>query len=391
MVRAGITFCPKCGNVFSKDAYFYKNTMNTWGVLLQRSFRGYELTPYAVNGDLSDAIPVELEHIPVTPTPDCIEVRLPTQEGKTEYWYRCCSQCKEVNTILPGAAGTVPTYVILMAGNPGTGKSSLCTTMSSIQELAPFNNEFGAPYILDAAQNKDDRVEMVKNSGTDMAESNWMHLKDPKTGELKAMILLRDLAGELYTASKRTELIRYFSGKNGYEPDGIIFVTPYNDENCINAYNSVKNYFLPTLPVAFVATFLDELQNDRGYEKTRAVSGEPVKLGLPVLRELTGKMDEESTRKRIALENMLFRRLTKQHRVGNDKTELRASKLSSMLSMQKEGNAAGFLVQSWSPSANGSDENDAWRKRQNALDPLIWMLMKIGLLQWTTTGGYDEN
>lgn len=388
MVLAGITFCPQCGNTFKKNAYYYKSSLNHWGVILQRTMRGgYELMPYASDGDLSDAVEVKLanEKALVTSTPDCIEVHLPTK-NKKEYWYRCCPCC-EIHTPLPGEAGTVPTYVILMAGKPSAGKSSLCTTVSSNSELEPFNRHFGAKYLLDVPNYKDDRRTMVKNNDTDMAESTWIAMREREGHqELKAMILLRDLAGELYTEDKKTKLIRFFSKTKDYAPDGVMFVTPYDDESCVTAYNYVKNY-CRDIPVAIVATFLDKLQTNDAFAQTRAENGEIVKLGLSALKKLTGNMHEESTRKRLALENMLLLRLSKQETVDG-KTELFTSKVASLLRGRSDNPAAGFLVQSWTAS---NDPNRTYEKRQNALDPLIWMLIEIGLLRWTTTGGRNND
>ena len=431
MVKTGNAVCPRCGKLNSCKERYYHNANNRFGGLLTKTgSRSYEIKPYlptvknqsenTPNTNEDDA-QFEAEHLellendPYIWKADSIKVSV-GEENRVQTWQRCCKYCN-VHTELPGVLGTVPTFVFLLAGMPDTGKSSLLDRLSRRSSLP--NEISGTNLVLEPWYDQDGKEsDRMKTEANGLGETAWLLLseKTKKAKTLVAMILLRDLPGEMYTNPNYAQELSDFyrprierehrlnPSDYDYAPDGLMLVGRCytNNATVINAItrNGNANDLLNSIPVAVIVTHLDELFEPnklQGKDRTLTESylftidqgNHKIPLDLSTLRRMVGTLtiDGGETRweeKKVNGSDLMVpavfrKRLAEEHNIllnmrytdpeGKLMKPIMTGYIGSYGSISR-----GFLIKSCTNIGKEEDNVKNWSTPINILDPLFWML-----------------
>lgn len=395
MIEAGKCFCHVCGSVFT-EAYYRSGAKATGVRLMHHKTRRDEfvIEPYdPAGGQITDK--VELVEPPVGDCdgfPGGITVKF-NNEKENIRLSRCCPACIAnggKNTELEYNYGKYPTFVVVMVGDRGAGKS---TWIKAICYPKNFDgvNRVGYPYRL-TPNSMDKRTGLAAATSLGSPGSSKF-LRIEKDKQVVAGVWLLDMAGELYR--DRTQLQWDLIKGRGQYPgaDALVFFESAEDLvgntgqapaikefDAVDVYNNCdkEGVFqrMPEIPVAYVCTRADKLiSGEYKLNKRRDMSKEAV---VPLITEHTFDKDTNYH------PGSLIPRIAKEHDI--------AKALQPVVLVGLAGDRRkGFMVQSCrdekTPDGAVVDNRD---ECMNVMDPLLWVLNKLKIFPLTVNEGSNK-
>lgn len=389
MLDIGWNLCHRCVSAFRDAVYF--SSAKAMGVTLRHSQGvgklNWAIEPFSPSGnplDPDEELTLKEVKDGEDGLPSSVTVHFKST-GRNYQMTRCCPYCKEnekfIKTELPNDSGKYQTFVIVLAGSSGVGKTAWLETVSTQQVLAKLNNEAAYPYALEFVHSTSqlDPVSGATNKGQ-IGQTNFLRIRKKETGEIAAFVVVRDAPGEEFkTINKENDhLQRVLRGGGDYSgADAVIYfeeaTARASKQRNLDIWNKLQEMHkaydninitgaLDGKPVAYVATHMDRLlKNKAALPKVKDAAG---KTDVLILSEKTFPVvtgyKPKDVLDRFAMEDLICRGME-----------------PDMLVNYNE-NRRGFLVQSCGDivqleehKINPRDEN------RNVLDPLIWVLNRL--------------
>lgn len=370
MVRAGKCVCHVCGKLSS--VAYYNSGQSQTGVLLKRSITGrYHVVPYNPHGEVPTGMEMELVDQPGKNTVyEYVKVKTTVNgiNSGEERFYRSCPRCR-VNTKMLDGHGLLPTYVVTMVGKKGSGKSSWVQAVFTYENMEKVNSA-DFPYKIEAYEySKQSSTAKPTNEGS-VGVTKLLKITEKKRGKDVALVLFRDVAGELFEAERRgsfdesgfSEVL--LGGKDYPGADAIVFIDNMDKsaDDTLELFNMTRRVKgMRNKITAYILNRLDVVQGK--YITTVGMTdGDKVPLfDRNTFASYSRKeaFDREVFFKRVALQNMI------------------AKKMRSYVSGFDGAECNGFLVKTCTPSFDGVTSD--FRAPINVMDPLIWLLSQMGV------------
>lgn len=206
MIQIGTKLCLRCGRT-SRETVFYSAHLST-RFTVAKDLRGrYCLRPESPDLEISQA---QLT-APPTLDPDSGEITqiagsITFKTDKTphtftlRHWNRICPHCLQSNTItqLPPYAGMANTFLIGIAGLPGTGKSVLLNAAFTGKSVMPLQKALSGCRLETGLSPVDISIGATQLEGSNPLQLlKVVRVIDPR-GKLTALLYLKDSPGELF-------------------------------------------------------------------------------------------------------------------------------------------------------------------------------------------------
>ena len=381
MIPAGSYFCIHCG-AYTKEAYYRNSTVN-YIVKLTRSrlfLRNpkYQVRVFNLRNTSDDRIMLGEERKdialvkeavgdPIAPgLPNAITVETTGSEERVTLT-RCCAHCFKSALYDDGGANT---FIVFVGGDRHVGKTEWLNAISSA-DVIDMLNRAGLPYDLLLGQRHSIENNTDQTALDAIGSSNTIHIcKKGQPDKIVATVILLDASGEHYRNLKNNtgKIYNYLTGGRIYARlDGLIFVgsPSQREEEAFEIYPHMCRLapYIRKIPVANVETHLDVILKQP--QMIPKVYDEGNTGKYPVFNDTTF---DKNHSKDFALSKMFARW----------KVENMAGPRLNPVVHNVEGNKKVhyFQVQNGYQTRTGTFNHSS---NLNILDPLIWLLFKMGL------------
>lgn len=396
MIEAGKFFCPRCAAI-SVNAFYINSEHADRGLRLNHTRTGeFSLDVYDISNDKMQEVS---ETVVLTTKPSADSAGIPRQlwvrfsgESNPSRAVRCCPHCRSELFLNHGEQ---PMYVIAMVGDRGAGKTAWLDAVSNPTNTSKLYDA-GYPNKLDFVNISSKTGISAATAANNLGSTRFLQILNARdNNKVVAQVLLRDVAGELFTDTPDT-LWQLLTPNGEYPgPDGFVFVEPpegmkkYPGKQGTTAADILNrcriNGVFQGHPVAWVETHLDARIEQKKFPKVS-------NTGLDAMSATTfqnAKGDPGYYRK-----NVLLDRIAKQNSIC-------FGAIGPDVLLAKSGSARqGFLVQSCSTHPgmveklddNGNpvldqDGNPVLEpgivedrtNSINVMDPLVWLLHQLKL------------
>lgn len=392
MLQAGTCICPKCGHIL-KDGQLSIYHNSATGIFLQLGRNplsgkpdvsiAYIKSPKEETADRhKDCYGFKLNrNVEPNTLPHSIDVsfRRKSRKGRTinQTFERICPLCHENDdavTPLKKNYGLYPTYVVVITGGRGSGKSCWLAAVSTSTNLAHLKaNHY--PVQLSVTDLRGDYIIIPVTNLDDIGETQLFWIQD-RNGNRIASLLMRDMPGEIFArgSDQATEADakhwRFIKSSREYPGlDALLFFTPAAlpeegemrkaQSMAVEAVNRINlEMDQDQVHIGAVLTHLDQV------EHCHTAPGKPPMLAPGSFRtDSPGTYSPTSISARGPLIHKLSRSLnsTANHLCNNTPS------------------SQAFLVNSCVRTDSHSNDLD-FTKPVHVMDPLIWLLNQFQLL-----------